>query len=107
MPNVQNQISDEKKTVFPEVEGKRCECCRRVLPLNKFRVLKNGDLYKICGDCITAKRVASYKHNRNTKEQEERERQTELSKFTPRELIAELRLRGYTGELKYTSVIKL
>ena len=30
-----------------------------------------------------------------------------LSKFQPRELIAELRRRGYEGELKYTYVIKV
>ena len=28
-------------------------------------------------------------------------------RFTPRELIAELRSRGYVGELKYTQVIKV
>ena len=31
----------------------------------------------------------------------------ELAKFSPRELIAELKARGYTGELKYTQTISL
>lgn len=108
MTNVQNQNSDEVKNVSQEVvENKRCECCGKVLPLNKFLVSNKGNVFKICRDCATAKKVASYKHNRNAKKQEEQERQTELSKFTPRELIAELRLRGYSGELKFTNVIKL
>lgn len=108
MTNVQNQNSDEVKNVSQEVvESKRCECCGKVLPLNKFLVSNKGNVFKICRDCATAKKVASYKRNRNAKRQEEQERQTELSKFTPRELIAELRLRGYSGELKFTNVIKL
>ena len=108
MTNVQNQNSDEVKNVSKEVvESKRCECCGKVLPLNKFLVSNKGNVFKICRDCATAKKVASYKRNRNAKKQEEQERQTELSKFTPRELIAELRLRGYSGELKFINVIKL
>lgn len=31
----------------------------------------------------------------------------DLAKFTPRQLIEELRGRGYTGELKYTQTIKI
>lgn len=31
----------------------------------------------------------------------------DLAKFTPRQLIEELRGRGYTGELKYVQVIKI
>ena len=30
-----------------------------------------------------------------------------LASFTPRQLMEELKARGYTGELKYTQVIKL
>lgn len=30
-----------------------------------------------------------------------------LAAFSPRQLIDELRRRGYTGELKYTNIIKL
>lgn len=32
---------------------------------------------------------------------------TDLAAFTPRQLIDELRKRGYTGELKYVQTIKL
>lgn len=31
----------------------------------------------------------------------------DLAKFTPRQLIEELRGRGYSGELKYTQIIKI
>ena len=107
MTNVQNQNFSEETVSQEVVESKRCECCGKILPLDKFLVSKKGNVFNICRDCLTAKKVASYKHNRNAKKQEEQERQTELSKFTPRELIAELRLRGYSGELKFTNVIKL
>ena len=32
---------------------------------------------------------------------------SELARFSPRELITELKARGYTGELKYTQTISL
>ena len=32
---------------------------------------------------------------------------SELARFSPRELIAELKARGYTGELKFTQTISL
>lgn len=32
---------------------------------------------------------------------------SELAKFTPRELIAELKARGYSGELSYLYTIKI
>ena len=31
----------------------------------------------------------------------------DLARFTPRQLMEELRARGYTGELKYVQVIKI
>ena len=59
MTHVQNQNSGERKTVSQEVaESKRCECCGKVLPLDKFLVSKKGNVFKICRDCSTAKKVA-------------------------------------------------
>ena len=56
---------------------KKCSKCGRELPVSEFWNLK-----KIYSN-------------------------PELAKFSPRELIAELKARGYTGELKYTQTISL
>ena len=85
MTNVQNQNSGEKKTVSQEVvESKRCECCGKVLPLDKFLVSKKGNVFKICRDCSTAKKVASYKHNRNAKKQEEQDNVSSFDYLKPK-----------------------
>jgi hypothetical protein len=52
-------------------------------------------LKSICKDCIS-----EYSRIRHIAKQEEKE-STPLSKFTPRELIEELRRRGYKGKLQY------
>lgn len=83
---------------------KKCSKCSRELPVSEFwknastedglqtyckmfmpetvRKLRGGNLKKIYSN-------------------------PELAKFSPRELIAELKARGYTGELKYTQTISL
>lgn len=68
-------------------------------------------LYCYCKECARAKSRETYaKRRQQAKEvvtSAVRTINVELQRFTPRELIAELRSRGYVGELKYTQVIKV
>lgn len=72
------------------METKICAKCGKELPLTAF--LKHGhtkDGYrKVCKACESG----SESYN------------PELAKFTPRQLIEELKARGYRGRLTYTQV---
>lgn len=71
------------------IKTKVCECCKQELPLSMFK--KHGrskDGYsKICVDCSIKNKYP--------------EGNPKLANFTPRELIEELRCRGYHGNLVY------
>lgn len=76
---------------------KTCARCGRDLPFTEFRSDKRraDGLYTICKTCQSGGGILTAKTN------------PALEKFTPRELIEELRARGYKGELQYTKIIKL
>lgn len=93
-----------------EVKTKVCKKCGQELPLDQFYTsanCKDGHL-NVCKKCKNS-------HNK-LRNQIKKESQSgihkvfvnpDLAKFTPRQLIEELRGRGYTGELKYVQVIKI
>lgn len=68
-------------------ETKKCSVCGEVLPLDMF--LKRGAGRE--NVCISCKRKQNGKSEA-------------LAQFTPRELIEELKARGYKGKLTYTIV---
>lgn len=81
-------------TVTPEYTGetKKCKCCGKDLPLTYFQ--KRGTGYRnICNDCLKRESGATDK----------------FKDFTSRELIDELKARGYEGQLqkKVVETIKL
>lgn len=92
---------------------KKCACCGKELPVENFGKCANNQdgLYSYCKECTRAKARETYARSRHQAKEvvtsAVRSINVELQRFTPRELIAELRSRGYVGELKYTQVIKV
>lgn len=88
------------------METKVCKVCGKELPITEFRktpICPNG--VNTCNKCSVRKRA----ENKERKEVFEGggKTDTELSRFTPRELIEELKMRGYKGTLTYTREIVL
>lgn len=93
-----------------EVKTKVCKKCGQELPLDQFYAsvnCKDGHL-NVCKKC---KNSHDKLRNQIKKESQSGIHKVfvnpDLAKFTPRQLIEELRGRGYTGELKYVQVIKI
>lgn len=85
------------------METKVCKVCGKELPLSEFRkspFAPNGIV--TCKKCVSekTKRTKLFKKTANSTN-------TELAKFTPRELIEELKSRGYKGKLYVTRTIEL
>lgn len=79
------------------METRICIKCGKELSVSEFHKdarMRSG-IKSICKACISAESKA-----RRVKQKEEKA-DTPLSKFTPRELIEELRKRGYKGKLQY------
>lgn len=78
------------------METKKCSSCGNELPISQFHknaATKDG-LQPYCKACIKAKRDKIMHGSNNA-----------LRDFSPRELIAELRARGYEGELRIVQKI--
>lgn len=105
-----------------ETTTKRCPRCGQVKPVGEFhKKSKSKDglqtYCKICQSEISHEQAMKRTEERRAKAAS-RETATPpnlnntqsanpLERFTPRELIAELRRRGYKGELRYENIIKL
>lgn len=97
------------------MEKKVCKCCGRELSLDHF---KRGryDYVSVCLDCDKKHRAEKRQARNDEQKQKEKEealraekRNLCLADFTPRELMEELKRRGYEGRLTYieTHVIDL
>ena len=101
------------------METKVCNKCGRELPLSDFYTnSKAKDGYatycKVCSNAISVecarKRKARKKEEAKENERIEFEKKykiytnREVAKFTPRELMLELKARGYEGELVFREV---
>lgn len=85
--NVNNSENGEVKVTLAE---KECKCCGKMLPLTSFDKYAAG-YRNICKSCRQQNLGVSDKFN----------------SYTSRELIQELRNRGYKGELIYTRIEKV
>lgn len=98
------------------METKVCKKCGRELPVENFAVnRKNKDgLQAECRECRAAYMREYWERKKAKKKENERiefEKKfkvytnKDLAKFTPRELMLELKARGYVGTLLYEEVI--
>lgn len=83
-----------------EIKTKRCLKCGRELPPSEFYVKNSAadGLQTWCKKCQKERARTNYTNNHC---------HPDLAQFTPRQLIEELKNRGYTGELQYVQKIKL
>ena len=96
------------------METKICKDCGHELPIEEFRMTCHNTRCSVCNTCSEAKRMETRRKNRLERENRETEMQQDARKlrlhdFTPRELMAELKDRGYRGKLEYieTHVVDL
>lgn len=85
------------------METKVCKVCGQELPLSEFRKsLRVPNGIATCKKCVNEKikKTKLFKETTGSIN-------SELAKFTPRELIEELKSRGYKGKLYVTRTIEL
>lgn len=102
------------------METKVCTKCGRELPIENFYINKSlkGGHDNTCKECKNAYAKEWQKKNREKKKARKIEEERiafeskykiytdkDLAKFTPRQLILELKARGYVGTLLYEEVI--
>ena len=80
-------------------QTKTCPRCGRTLPVENFYVNKDGKPYPYCKECVKVLNAA----RRITPPDSE----NPLSAYTPRQLMQELKRRGYTGKLYIQQVADL
>lgn len=95
------KAASPQEVSHPKLLVKRCTCCGEVKPLTDFYTNnKTKDGHQSQCKACNAKSTHEARKRRIEKQKTERLR-TELSQFTPRELMQELANRGYKGSLQY------
>ena len=89
-----------------EPQTQVCKCCGRELPIEMFGASSLG-VHKTCKECTKKHQSQGHKKRiaiEQAKAEAEKARSLRLKDFTPRELMAELKRRGYEYTMKYTEV---
>ena len=84
-------------------ETLQCKCCGKDLPLQMFRTSKLGR-YQTCNECLRQNQIKAKLEKKLAKMTEKdvtEARSMRLKDFTPRELMAELKRRGYKFKMEY------
>lgn len=87
------------------METKICKCCGRELSLDHFKRGRYGYV-SVCNECDKQHRAEKRQARIDKAKQKAEDVRAEnrrlcLSDFSPRELMAELKRRGYEGKLTY------
>lgn len=85
------------------METKVCKFCGIEKPIEEFYVNGQG-VTSCCKECHTRRMVEGRKRSKEIKQRlndAENSKRLRLADFTPRELIEELKRRGYEGKLTY------
>ena len=80
-------------------QTKTCPKCGRTLPIENFYKRSNGQIFTYCKECV---KVINSARKITPPDSE-----NPLSAFTPRQLMQELKRRGYTGKLYIQQVADL
>ena len=101
MENDATIVLNENENITKKV----CKVCGQLLSIDNFKHhARSKDGYKnICNSCFNKNRTKQF-NNKNILGITDPSHISELSKFTPQELIDELKRRGYNGTLKYTQI---
>lgn len=87
-------------------ETRICKVCGRELSINEFA--KNGmGITHVCKECVANRKRSKREETKQMKQQAQEAanaRSLRLKDFTPRELMQELKSRGYEGKLRYVRV---
>ena len=88
-----------------EQETKVCKCCGRELPISNFKKGRWGYV-SVCNECDKQHRAENRqaridKAKQKVEDVRAENRQLCLADFTPRELMAELKRRGFEGKITY------
>ena len=81
-----------------------CKCCGRELPIEEFRVSRLGR-DKTCIECTKKNQSIGHAKKREAEQamaDAKNARSLRLKDFTPRELMAELKRRGFKYTMEYT-----
>lgn len=80
-------------------QTKTCPRCDRTLPIENFYKRSNGQIYPYCKECV---KVINSARKITPPDSE-----NPLSAYTPRQLMQELKRRGYTGKLYIQQIADL
>lgn len=94
------------------MEKKKCKVCGRELPLSDFKrnSLSPDGYVNTCTACQNKKRRSNIKNNELdvvTPPHKDKGCNPDLAQFTPRELMAELKARGFRGKLSIIREVTL
>jgi ribosome-binding protein aMBF1 (putative translation factor) len=98
------------------MESKICKDCGRELPISYFKKTRYGERVSVCTECATMKMRENKEKKRimeEIKAKEEAQKKADaqatltLADFTPRQLMLELKRRGYEGELTFVQKIDI